>query len=189
MLLSNDLLIRKKKSLIPDACKVPAPFDVSQFGWKEERDLKKTKNRCVWIWRKEAFSKETWPLVVAKIELDLHLARHKQLFPACAHVLLHSQLPPFLSSRSSSLLLKPLRMTPKIIEKPAQSSTKLQTCFSRKAWEKGGRDIEEDAEKEKWRGEVFFGGLSCSLIWQFDFLGCGVKQLKRASLYYKACDI
>lgn len=173
-------------------------FDAPLFGWKEERDLKRMKkNRCCVLMHTGLLVKGTWPLVIAKIELELHLARRKQLCSASAHVLPCSRCH-FLSSLSSALLLKPLRMTPKIIEKPAQSVTKIQTCFSRKGMGKGRggegeTETEERLEKKVRKREeissLFFEGVSCSLIWQFDFLGYGVKQLKRASFYYKACDI
>lgn len=102
--------------------------------------------------------KATWPLVIAKIELDLHLARHKQLCSASAPMsssTLSSHFPLSLSSRSSSVLLKPSRMTPKIIEKPAQSATKTSNLLFKKGM--GGREIEERLKKksEEERGDFF----------------------------------
>lgn len=157
MLLSNNLLIkageRRNKS------KVSALLDASRFGWKKQQQQKNTDVVFAFD-ASRLLVKGTWPLVIAKIELDLHLARHKQLCSASTHVLACSRCH-FLSSLSSALRLKPLRMTPKIIEKPAQSVTKIQTCFSRKAWEKEEGGCRGEAGKESEEEE---GDLSCSLI-------------------------
>ena len=66
------------------------PFSTFFLGTKRGNDLKK-KSKLL------DFSKGTWPLVTAKIELDLHLARHKQLCTTSAHILLCSQLSPLVS--------------------------------------------------------------------------------------------
>lgn len=135
------------------------PLWCSSLSLKRRKGFKKKKNRCcVCIWCKQAFSRGTWPLVIAKIELDLHLACHKQLCSASTRVLLYSRFPSSLISLCSSLLLKPLRMTPKIIEKPAQSVTKILTCFSKKGMRKGKERDRGEAgkESEEEREDFFF---------------------------------
>ena len=136
--------------------------------------------------------KATWPVVIAKIELELHLARHKTALLRQHPCSPPPSLPPFslislFFFSSSSATTNDTGNSWKACSARHNNSTLL--------FKKGMVERREGDKRRGWRrkwggeGRYFLFWTSCSLIRQFDFLGDGVKQLKRASLYYRACDI
>lgn len=113
------------------------------------------KNRSrVCIWCKQAFSKGTWPLVIAKIELDLHLACHKTA-RLCQHPCspLHSAL--------SSLCLSSLPSSPPSYTITNDTENNWKACSVRhktsnllfkRGMGKGRETDRRESEKEKWGG-------------------------------------